>query len=107
MASYTVVGSTHKTLAASVVDIVTLDADYAAVEIINRDPTSDLYVTVDGAAQTAPTVLGDSTFYVGPKTARVVDQGYASTVGHLPTTVRLISAAAIAYSVTGVSSVEQ
>ena len=98
MTVYTATARTiHKTLTASSADVVTLDDDYAEVEVVNRG-TSELYFTVDKG--TAPTVGGDGTNVVmGGGALRV-----PSTLSRsgTPTLVRLIAADAVPYSVTGV-----
>ena len=95
MASYTVTTSKHATLVASTVDTVTLGADFAMVEIQNRDATTlEIYATVNGAT---PTVAGDGTLVLRPGQVRTVD-----VAGTGPTTVRLISSGTPAYSVTGI-----
>lgn len=103
MANYTSVnGSAHKTLTANSVDVVTLPTGYELVEVINRDAASDLYVTVDtgyGGSLT-PTVAGDGCLYVGPGGVRNIDVRRGTN----PQIVRLISAGAVAYSVTGIGS---
>lgn len=105
MTTYTPAGrSAHHTLVANTVDIVTLDKPYNTVEIINDDGTNPIYVTIDlpiaggSDSSTAPTIAGDGTFYIGPGAARVInDEGGSGPVS----TVRLISAGACAYHVTG------
>jgi hypothetical protein len=93
MASYTATRIKHATLTAATVDTVTLAADYPRVEVTNRDATNPLYVRLDGAA---PTVAGDDTLVVPPNTYRVLE---VATAGN--TVVKLISAGAAPYSVTG------
>lgn len=94
MASYSEALSKHATLSAATVDTVTLTADYRSVEVKNRASSgSGIFFTVDGST---PTVLGDDTFVVLPGEALVVPSGLSSDA------VKLISATADAYSVTGV-----
>lgn len=111
MTAHTAVRSTHQTLSANAADTVTVtvaaadDDDAAAtigpgarafayplVEVLNRDASSPLYFTADG---TAATVEGAGTY--------VVPAGGALTVEIEAATVSVISAAAVAYSVTGMS----
>ena len=112
MTAYTATGnSAHRTLTAGTVDVITLDAAYPTVEVINRDATADLYFTIDrgqgaGNPTVTPAVLGDGCYYVGPKSVRVLPDDRPGTQGNAattPTTVRVISASAIAYSVTGLT----
>jgi hypothetical protein len=100
--------SVHATLVASTVDVVTLPGPYRHVEVINRDASADLWVTVDHGLQNGvtltPTVAGDGCLYVGPGAVRVIDTvpgDAAGTDGSASRVVRLISASAVAYSVTG------
>lgn len=96
MTAYTKTLSTHQTAASGVADTVTLDRDYDAVEVVNRDGAGAIYFTIDG---TTPTIGGDST-YVIPAVigARVVPSvELASTA----TVVKLIASADTKYSVTG------
>lgn len=94
MAAFTVALSKHATLAASTVDTVTLSVDYRSVEVVNRESSgAGISFTTDGST---PTVLGDNTFWVGAGQSVVVESFAADAV-------KLISATADAYSVTGVS----
>lgn len=85
----------HGTLTASAVDTVTLSRAGAAVKIINRGGTNEIYYTLDG---TAPTVGGDDCFVVpnqaGASDTRVNTQGASNTC-----VVKLISSGAMTYSV--------
>jgi hypothetical protein len=64
MATITATGATtHPTLAAATVDVVTLNGDYQNVEVLNRDSAATIYFTVDG---TTPGVAGDGTYIVPP-----------------------------------------
>lgn len=95
MATYTVNIAKHATLTANVVDTVTTGAPRYGqeVEVTNRG-TAELYFRIDGPA---PTVGGDDCMVVMPggafKVERVSDD-------HTPTVVKLISTAAVPYSVT-------
>lgn len=98
MASYSAVApAIHKTLTAGTVDTVTFPADFPFVEVENRD-TTELYFTADG--QTAPSVLGDGCYRVGPGDSLRVDASLKSQPTPNSTVVKLISASAVAYSVT-------
>jgi hypothetical protein len=97
MASYSVSLSKHATLVASTVDTVTLTTDRRTVEVAVRAPAASsagIYFTVDGST---PTAGGDNTFWVA---------GIAGASLRVPSlstdAVKLISATADAYSVTGV-----
>jgi hypothetical protein len=75
---------------------VTLSNDYYSVEVANRATSgAGISFTLDGST---PTVLGDDTYWVGPGTALTVRAGRSAD------TVKLISATADAYTVTGVST---
>lgn len=97
MASYTKTLSTHQTAASGVADTVTLDKDYDAVEVVNRDGAGAIYFTVDGSA---PTIAGDGTYVIpaviGARKVASVELAAAATV------VKLIASAVTAYSVIGV-----
>jgi hypothetical protein len=83
-------GSVHPTLTASTEDVVSFGRDYSQVEVLSRG-TADIYFTVDGAT---PTVKGAGT--------QVCTAGSSVTVNSVSgkhTTVRLISAAVVEYSV--------
>jgi hypothetical protein len=89
MATYTVASAKHATLTANTVDVINLGSAQH-VEVINRDSSGDIYVTI---GTTVPTVAGDNTFYVGPGAARILNTPD-------PPVIRLISSTACAYSVT-------
>lgn len=93
MAAYSAALVKHATLAAATVDTVTLGSDANRVEVYNRG-TGDLYFTVSGGT---PTVAGDDCYIASSGAALQVD---VPTAGN--TVVKLISAAAVPYSVTGV-----
>lgn len=96
MATYTATRSTHQTLTANTVDTVTVGPDYPSVEVKNRATTgAGISFTVDG---TTPAVLGNDTYIVLPGESLVVPS--PATTGDV---VKLISATADAYSVTGVA----
>jgi hypothetical protein len=96
MATYTNKRILSATLTASTVDTITFDADYASVEIVNRDGAAEIYATVDTAL--TPTVGGDNCdvlpAVIGSLTLDA--SGYGS-----PTTVQLISSGTPAYTVKG------
>ena len=95
MASHSVARSKHTTLTATTVDTVTLTTNHGQVEVANRASSgAGISFTVDG---TSPTALGDDTYWVGPGQSLVVRLGPSDVV-------KLISATADAYSVTGVDS---
>lgn len=93
MASFSVDRSKHATLTADAVDTVTLGYR-GTVEVLNRSASDYIYFTNDDSA---PAVDGDDTFVVGPGQSLLVG---ASNVGSNEV-VKLISAGAAAYSVTG------
>jgi hypothetical protein len=90
MASFTVNRAKHATLGVATVDTVTfpITYPYETVTVINRDPTSPIFFTLDG---TTPTVAGDDT-WVAPVNQSTI----ASFQGGA---VKLIAAAAAAYTV--------
>lgn len=93
MASYSSTRSKHATLAPATVDTVVLSFNFAFVEVVNRATAgAGIFFTTDG---TDPTVSGDNTYWVGPDDALIVRAGAADTV-------KLISATADSYTVTGV-----
>lgn len=92
MTSYTVSTAKHATLAAGVVDTVTLGQDFNNVEVANHGAAA-IYFTTEGAT---PTVAGDNTYQVAPGGALVVQPASGGN-----TVVKLISSGATAYSVTG------
>lgn len=97
MGSYTpTLSTTHQTLAAATVDTVTFAADFQRIEILNRDTAADIYFVVGFSAPT-PVVLADGTFVVQAGQSMQVD----ASDSHAGTTVKLISAGAAAYSITG------
>lgn len=101
MATYTAAGrSIHKTLTANTVDTVTLDNNYGSVEVKNHGTTASLYFLVDSAA--TPAIAADGTYVIDAGEALVVDSTADEQTGGA-TVVKLISASAIAYSVTGAS----
>lgn len=94
MADHTEARAKHATLTAATVDTVTLTTNYGHVEVTNRASSgAGISFTTDG---TTPTVLGDDTYWVGAGQSLVVKLEGSSDV------VKLISATADAYSVTGV-----
>lgn len=96
MATYTNSRSVHATLAASTVDTVTLDADYAFVEIVNRDGSAEIYATVDSGV--TPTVGGAGCDVLPAAMGSLVID---ATAYGPPTIVKLISSGTPAYSVKG------
>lgn len=94
MASYAdVVRAKSATLVANTVDTVTFATNYGSAEVTNRATTgAGIWFRTDG---TAPTVAGDDAYWVGAGQSLTVDLGSADSV-------KLISATADAYTVTGV-----
>lgn len=93
MAIYTAAVAKHATLVAATVDTVGLGRDFDNVEVMNRG-TTELYFTAEGQT---PTVGGDDCFVVqGGATRRV------QPASGQPTQIKLISTAAVPYSVTGI-----
>ena len=86
----------HATLTANTVDTITLDGDYAAVEILSRNGAAEIYATVDTSV--VPTV-GGTNCDVLPATigSLTIDaSGYGS-----PSVVQLISSGTPTYTVKG------
>lgn len=86
----------HATLTANTVDTITLDGDYIAVEILNRNGAAEIYATVDTSA--APTVggTGCDVLPAAIGSLTIDASGYGT-----PTTVQLISSGTPAYTVKG------
>lgn len=102
MAVYTANSAKHQTLTISTVDTVTLSAAGRRILIVNRDAAGLIYVTAGGptAGNVAdPTVAGDNTYVILPNTTLALP--YPLNVGAATgqVSVKLISAAAAAYSV--------
>lgn len=96
MGTYTGSRIISATLVANIVDTVTLDADYTAVEILNRDGSAEIFATTDGGP--TPTVGGPGCDVLPAAIgALTVD---ASAFG-APTVVKLISAGTPTYTVKG------
>lgn len=96
MANYSVIRAKHGTLTAGQADAVTLGFNSGSVEVVNRATTGGgLFFTIDG---TTPTVAGDETYWVPVGESLVL-----ATRGQ--GVVKLISATAAAYSVSGVPGV--
>lgn len=90
MATYSFRLSKHTTLAAGVVDVVTMEVDYTGVEVVNLSG-SPIYFKVN--SETDPTVRGDNTEVIPP---------YSSVITPMPgrvSVIKLISATAADYSV--------
>jgi len=97
MATYAAAKAKHATLTASTVDTVTL-SNCSNVEVLNRG-TTELYFTVDG---TTPTVAGDNCYIVQAGAALQVPGSSPTYVqDRVAIAVKVISSAAVAYSVTG------
>lgn len=90
MANYTANVAKSATLGVATVDTVTFPATYPynTVTIVNRDGTSPIFFTVNGAT---PTVAGDDCY--------VVDVHQSCVASFQGGAVKLIAAAAAAYTV--------
>lgn len=102
MATYSATISTHQLAASGVADTVTLGADYAEVEVVNRDGAGEIYFTVGTVASPPATpTIGAADAYVLPAAigALLVD---SNELSDSPTVVKLIASAATKYSVIGV-----
>lgn len=97
MATYTAKRIKHATLAPSVIDIVQLAFNSDGLEVLNRGTVSDIYFTVNSTVD--PTLLGDDIWVVRPNQALQVSE--YPNLGSAGLTVKLISAGATDYSVTG------
>lgn len=84
-ATYPTGQSRHLTLVANTVATVTLDDDYATVEVVNVDGAAAVYFVVNFAA--TPTVGGDDTVVLPAAISGVELDPY----GAANTTVKLIS----------------
>lgn len=95
----------HVTLEADTVETVTLDGQYAEVEVLVRANAAEVYFTIDGDV---PTVEGDDTFVVpAVVAAREVGTGSRpSHPGQSVTTVKLISSGTPDVTVTAVKTWE-
>jgi hypothetical protein len=89
----------HYTLVANTAKTVTLDKDYAEVEVVNVDGAAAVYFTVDGAT---PTIAGDNT-QVLPATIASLQVSSPRRSGVTTTVVRLISAGIPKVSVRGIT----
>ncbi len=96
MATYSGAWIKHAQLAAATVDTVTLSADYAEVEVVNRTGDAEIFFTVDGAT---PAVAGNDT-HVLPAAIGGVTVNPNADGGN--TVVKLISAGTPKYTVRGV-----
>lgn len=96
MADYSDVAvSKHATLTPDTVDTVTFTTDLSYVEIVNRNGAGELFVLIDSDT-TDPTVEGDGTIAIPAALgAGVVELSRARG----ETQVKLISSAAVTYSV--------
>jgi hypothetical protein len=94
MANHSAAVAVHATNAGSTVDVVTLAENYGTVEVLNRG-TATLWVLVDNAAHTNPTVGGDDCYVVPAGAARSIGVPEGVTV------LRVLADASCAYSVTG------
>jgi hypothetical protein len=96
MATYTGSRIISATLVANTVDTITLDADYVAVEILNRSGSAEIYAVADGSL--APTVGGNGCDALPAAISSLTID--ASAYGS-PTIVKLISSGAPTYTVKG------
>lgn len=74
MASHTVETAKHSTTTAATVDTITFNGFARYVQIVNRDATDALYVTLGSVnvAPAAPTAAGDDTLVVMPNSSLTV-----------------------------------
>lgn len=86
----------HATLTANTVDTITLDNDYIAVEILNRNGAAEIYATID--TNVTPTVGGTNCDVLPAAIGNLIID--ASAYG-TPTIVQLISNGTPAYTVKG------
>jgi hypothetical protein len=96
MANYTGSRIVSAALVAATADTVTLDADYTAVEILNRSGSAEIFATVDGGP--APTVGGTNCDVLPAAIGSLTID--ASAYG-VPTVVKLISSGTPTYTVKG------
>lgn len=99
MATYSAATAVHKTSGVATVDTVTLTANAAPLEVVNRGTVDPLYVTVGLTTDVpaAPTVAGDDTYVIPPGGVRTIPVTGATTGTDY--VVKLIAASATAYSV--------
>ena len=99
MAAYSVQSAKHATLAAGVVDTVTLASFGQVIEVVNRSVADDLSFTFGAVAADVPnpTALGDNVYLVPAGRSLVVSWPVASSGASA--VVKLISAAAAPFSV--------
>lgn len=91
---------THGTTVANTVATKTLDGDYfRSVVVINRDGAGELFVRTDG---TNPVVGADESYCVPAGVGATVEIPVGGpTSGTAPRTVKLISTAAVKFTVMG------
>lgn len=103
MATYQALVSVHETLTANTADLVEFETDiWPLVEVLNRDPTNALYFRVDG---TTAVVGAPDTYVVMPGGALIAPVSFATGTqsSGIIQKVSIISAGAVAYSVTGIT----
>jgi hypothetical protein len=79
------------TLTANTVATVSIDNAQRGLDIVNRDQTGEIWVTLDG---TTPTVAGDNCYLV-------LGARFFETQGIATATVKLISSLPLRYTVEG------
>lgn len=84
----------HTTLVANTAKEITLNGNYASVEVVNRDDTAEVFARLD---TTNPTVNGDDSEIIPPRSVLVIPSPKLTD----PTVVRLISSGTPAVSVKG------
>jgi hypothetical protein len=85
----------HGQLAANTVDVVTMNADWESIQVVNRSGTAEIYFTVDRATPT----VGGPDCYVLPACL-----GVATPTGinfNAVTVIQLISSGTPTYSIIG------
>lgn len=89
----------HATLVANTVKTMTLDRDYAMIDVCNVDGVAAIFFTVDGST---PTVGGDGAFQIPAAIGNLQIAPRNAGAAHTGVTVvKLISAGAPAVTVSG------
>jgi hypothetical protein len=95
MGAVTATPNYHGQLAANTVDVVTMNADWESIQVVNRSGTAEIYFTVNGTAAT----VGGANCYVLPACL-----GVATPTGinfNAVTVIQLISSGTPTYSIIG------